>query len=763
MWKKKVNSVYIIFVLSYISILILTLSSAFVYYAKINKQITMQTELSTVTMLGQLKADIEDDLSYIKDLSNDIVFNNTLEMVAKGVPTYSYTELMKDLSSKQKPRDFLLDYFVYISSTDEIVTPTIKMKAEKFFNLMYEFIDLDYDTFERAYLHGYHFQEFMPIQQMNQYESNMIQVLPYIQSFPINTRTEPLGQVIFFVDANKMLSLVNQLNQVTNSNIYVLDKENNLRLSSNNAPELNRKKLESFNTGSDTREEIIHKVVSEKTGWKFIVSTPKNLYFKENTNYLFTFIAIFLVYLIIGLIIVRFLARRSYKPLKEINDLIMYHPQLSATGGNEYEKIKKTIIDQINNGKELNEVIEKQMPIVRRDYLLHLTRGIMTNYDDVSMQLSSIGIYFSTDTFVVGTLEFDMDSPYFMNLTNVSEKSLSLARIVAENVGCELMMEHFTCYFLDSGRSQCIYLLNLKENYNPAEAVSLAKKQADALIQFAYKHYQLNLNFGISLAYSEIKNLHKCLDESKKALEHSKLRDVYETVCFEDLGDLCFDYYYPMETEQQLVSLLKRGQYEQAQELLETIFEINTTSKNISAGAARLLLYEIASTLIGVNNYFLVAKGNEPLTNEQIVEQMISNSSMDLAKRRFMEMIDRIAEESENRSLGKTEKLVNRITEYIHQHADETWLDLNILSEEFEVTPQYISNVFKKYKHENIKDYISKLKLDKAKVLLATTDLPVREIALQLGYASEGGIIRLFKKFEGITPGDYRISCREEG
>ncbi|NWL86161.1 hypothetical protein DMN77_00945 [Paenibacillus sp. 79R4] len=756
---KKKNSVYIIFVLSYISILVLTLSSAFVYYAEINQRITKQTELSTVTLLNQLKTGIEDDLLYISELSNEIVFNKKLELAAKGA-TDSYSELMKDMASKRKPRELLFDYFVYMNRTDEIVTPNIQMDAQRFFHLMYEFKDLDYGTFAKDYLQGNHFQEYMEIQTMNQYESNTIEVLPYIQSFPMTTSSRPLGQVIFFIDAKNMFTLVNQLRQVTNSDVYILDENNHLIISSDNAPGIDMQKIDGLVNGRSSHEEIINKVVSEKNGWKYISSTPKGLYFKENTKYLMNFIAIFLIYLVGGLFIVRFLAKRSYKPLKEIHDLIQSHAQAPGDSRNEYENIKNTLLDQIKNGKELNEVIEKQIPIVRRDYLLNLIRGMMTNYDEAAQQIASIGIHFASDTFLIGALEIDMDSSFFMDHVNLSEKSLSLTRVVAENVGCELMSEYFICYFLDAGRNQSIYLLNLREGRNPAEAVALARQQANTLIQFAARHYRLNLNLGISSPHSRLINLQNCYDEAKKALEYSKLRDICETVCFGDLGHLHFDYYYSMETEHQLIELLKRGQYEEAKEFLNTIFEINT-SKNIGVGAAKLLLYEVASTLLKVMNFSLVTNGNDPVTDERIIEQMIDHASLDVAKRRFLEMIDNIAELSEHRVISKTEKLVQQIAEYIDQNAGEHWLDLNRLSQEFEVTPQYISNVFKKYKHENVKDYIARHMLGRAKELLVKTDLSIREIALQLGYASEVGITRLFKKYEGVTPGDYRQENKE--
>ena len=53
---------------------------------------------------------------------------------------------------------------------------------------------------------------------------------------------------------------------------------------------------------------------------------------------------------------------------------------------------------------------------------------------------------------------------------------------------------------------------------------------------------------------------------------------------------------------------------------------------------------------------------------------------------------------------AKTEKLVERIAAYIDNCAESEFPDLTVLSEAFGVTPQYISNVFKKVRDENVKD-----------------------------------------------------------
>jgi two-component system response regulator YesN len=67
-----------------------------------------------------------------------------------------------------------------------------------------------------------------------------------------------------------------------------------------------------------------------------------------------------------------------------------------------------------------------------------------------------------------------------------------------------------------------------------------------------------------------------------------------------------------------------------------------------------------------------------------------------------------------------------------------------------------LSSLFKEKLGENMVERVSKLRIDKAKELLLTTNRSVAEIALEVGYSSSGTFIRSFKKQEAITPTRYR-------
>ena len=70
------------------------------------------------------------------------------------------------------------------------------------------------------------------------------------------------------------------------------------------------------------------------------------------------------------------------------------------------------------------------------------------------------------------------------------------------------------------------------------------------------------------------------------------------------------------------------------------------------------------------------------------------------------------------------------------------------------VHPQYLSRMFSQEKGESFVDFLTRLRVSKAKELLKSGQ-NVKETAAEVGYADANYFSRLFKKWEGLTPGDY--------
>lgn len=92
---------------------------------------------------------------------------------------------------------------------------------------------------------------------------------------------------------------------------------------------------------------------------------------------------------------------------------------------------------------------------------------------------------------------------------------------------------------------------------------------------------------------------------------------------------------------------------------------------------------------------------------------------------------------------------------YISEHLAESFR-LEDIAEKVMLTPSYLSTLFKKEVGETISDYTQRLRLEKAKNLLRTTNLNLNEIAAQVGYTDPKHFSKMFKKMLGVRPQDYR-------
>jgi AraC-like DNA-binding protein len=83
-------------------------------------------------------------------------------------------------------------------------------------------------------------------------------------------------------------------------------------------------------------------------------------------------------------------------------------------------------------------------------------------------------------------------------------------------------------------------------------------------------------------------------------------------------------------------------------------------------------------------------------------------------------------------------------------------LSLKRLSKEFYISTTYFSRLFRAKTGLKFSEYLAERRIERAKLLLTTTNAPVTEIAKQVGYHEPNSFTRLFKARTGMTPVQYR-------
>ena len=97
----------------------------------------------------------------------------------------------------------------------------------------------------------------------------------------------------------------------------------------------------------------------------------------------------------------------------------------------------------------------------------------------------------------------------------------------------------------------------------------------------------------------------------------------------------------------------------------------------------------------------------------------------------------------------------------ILQYLEENYMTCTLVStaEHFNFHPNYLSSLIKKTTNKSFKELIQAQKLTRSSILLSNSDIPIYEIANEIGYQNLNFFYKKFKDYFGVTPNEYRQKC----
>lgn len=122
---------------------------------------------------------------------------------------------------------------------------------------------------------------------------------------------------------------------------------------------------------------------------------------------------------------------------------------------------------------------------------------------------------------------------------------------------------------------------------------------------------------------------------------------------------------------------------------------------------------------------------------------------------------DGLCETLKSKRVTYKEHVVTSVQKYIQNHIEER-LTLNEVAAIFGLSPNYLSALFKKTCNIGFSEYVTQIKVTKAKAMLLDQDLKVYEVADRLGFESAFYFSKVFKKVVGLSPREFVQQKTEE-
>lgn len=174
-------------------------------------------------------------------------------------------------------------------------------------------------------------------------------------------------------------------------------------------------------------------------------------------------------------------------------------------------------------------------------------------------------------------------------------------------------------------------------------------------------------------------------------------------------------------------------------------------------------LQELAKMILKISEELGVNDGNELVvqTEKLKIKYLLYNNKHD-AYNEVVKMIDILFDKVNVK--GKiSDDGMKVVVDYIERNIKKG-ISLEDVANHVNISTYYLSKIFKKEMGVNFITYITDRKMELAKEMLATTDVPVLNIALDLAYNEANYFSKAFKKKTGYTPSEYRekFSKRKE-
>lgn len=105
--------------------------------------------------------------------------------------------------------------------------------------------------------------------------------------------------------------------------------------------------------------------------------------------------------------------------------------------------------------------------------------------------------------------------------------------------------------------------------------------------------------------------------------------------------------------------------------------------------------------------------------------------------------------------------IVQIVIEYVEAHFEDSNLNISTIAEGIERNPKYISRIFREETNESILDYLNRLRIKKARILMQSGEFTLEQISQMVGYASSKTFRRTFLKETGMTPSSYQETMKK--
>ena len=489
---------------------------------------------------------------------------------------------------------------------------------------------------------------------------------------------------------------------------------------------------------------------------RIYVSMIPEIYISEQMNWFrWMILSSVFVFLSIGFLLTLFNARRAYNPIKQ---LINYSKSISSDGNNsKYENeinfIKESMKALSLEKQKLGNFKSQIEPTLREWFFQQIIEGnyvldkfFYSKCKDYNIPVES--------NYVVMVVKLNVSEN---KLIDDEEKQITLSSL--KNILSEVLYSNtmFSAVDINSIQQNIAVVIRCNQDHSYEQMKQKLNYTSAEIYNAVETYLSLNISIGVGKTCSSVNEISKSYQEGLLALQYRIYKDQEKALFFEELENTQKKgmIFYPREFEKRILESLE------VRDVVYAEKSLNEFSMSVSLFESYNRIYQCFHLLLSSIIFSLEKQGNSmtDIFEHDLFGQLKSLQTIEEINHWFINHVFPLHQKlSDNTESSTGSQAVKKICQFINENISQD-ITLTQCAEMVNLTPSYLSRLFKKEVGVNFREYVLLRKVEEAKALCINTDARISEIAEAVGY-SERNLTRLFQRYVDMTLSQYRNSHR---
>ena len=261
---------------------------------------------------------------------------------------------------------------------------------------------------------------------------------------------------------------------------------------------------------------------------------------------------------------------------------------------------------------------------------------------------------------------------------------------------------------------------------------------------------------GISAraGFGTVHPISKALSSYNEALESLILTNTKVAMTQDLPVRVGYEENYPVETEHELFECVQRGDTEGTILAAGRFYDWMTETYGSYPMDIKLKVMEF---VLWAEHLAYHKSGNtyEFRSRESYLPTLLSLEDFSQIKAWFLDKLTGACAWVTGRKERQTDSVIDKAKKFIEENYGQD-ISLDEVSRSVDISPFYFSKIFKEGTGSTFIEYLTNVRIQKARELIEEGELSMKEIGMKVGYADANYFSRTFKKNVGVTPTDYK-------